>query len=181
MTCLHNHDQILEFLRKIFLKGFQIYQNYLCALKPHIRDKWVCGTETNMVQRRCPISFCYAILLNADWVGPMGKRTMYLKIWTVASDLPWTPSRVRLPVEPALFTFSKPVHGRNCGNHHWNASLCAADSLMDDWNSLSWVTIKMRKGHQHWKSVLIKVYLKINMIVDMPRLFQNSTYMYFVT
>ena len=32
MTCLHNHDQILEFLRKIFLKGFQIYQNYLCAL-----------------------------------------------------------------------------------------------------------------------------------------------------
>ena len=32
MTCLHNHDQILEFLRNIFLKGFQIYQNYLCAL-----------------------------------------------------------------------------------------------------------------------------------------------------
>ena len=32
MTCLHNHDQILEFLRKIFFKGFQIYQNYLCAL-----------------------------------------------------------------------------------------------------------------------------------------------------
>ena len=32
MTCLHNHDQILQFLRKIFLKGFQIYQNYLCAL-----------------------------------------------------------------------------------------------------------------------------------------------------
>ena len=32
MTCLHNHDEILEFLRKIFLKGFQIYQNYLCAL-----------------------------------------------------------------------------------------------------------------------------------------------------
>ena len=32
MACLHNHDQILEFLRKIFLKGFQIYQNYLCAL-----------------------------------------------------------------------------------------------------------------------------------------------------
>ena len=32
MTCLHNHEQILEFLRKIFLKVFQIYQNYLCAL-----------------------------------------------------------------------------------------------------------------------------------------------------
>ena len=26
MICLHNHDQILEFLRKILLKGFQIYQ-----------------------------------------------------------------------------------------------------------------------------------------------------------
>ena len=36
MTCLHNHDQILEFLRKIFLKGFQIYQNYLCAFKDYI-------------------------------------------------------------------------------------------------------------------------------------------------
>ena len=33
MSCLHNHDQLLEFLRKIFLKGFQIYQNYLCALR----------------------------------------------------------------------------------------------------------------------------------------------------
>ena len=33
MACLHNHDQILEFRRKIFLKGFQIYQNYLCALR----------------------------------------------------------------------------------------------------------------------------------------------------
>ena len=33
MICLHNHDQILEFLRKMFLKGFQIYQNYLCALR----------------------------------------------------------------------------------------------------------------------------------------------------
>ena len=40
MTCLHNHDQILEFLRKIFWKGFQIYQNYLCALK-HIHDDGV--------------------------------------------------------------------------------------------------------------------------------------------
>ena len=30
----HNHDQILEFLRKmIFERNIQIYQNYLCALK----------------------------------------------------------------------------------------------------------------------------------------------------
>ena len=38
MKCLHNHDQILEFLRKISLKGFQIYQNYLCALKAEVKD-----------------------------------------------------------------------------------------------------------------------------------------------
>ena len=37
MTCLHNHNQILEFLQKIFLKGFQIYQTYLCALNVTIR------------------------------------------------------------------------------------------------------------------------------------------------
>ena len=40
MTCLHNHDQILEFLRKIFLKGFQIYQNYLCALSWVLPEYW---------------------------------------------------------------------------------------------------------------------------------------------
>ena len=38
MTCLHNHNQILEFLRKIFLKGFQIYQNYLCALNVKLNN-----------------------------------------------------------------------------------------------------------------------------------------------
>ena len=32
MTCLHNHDQILEYQGEIFLEGFQNYQNYLCAL-----------------------------------------------------------------------------------------------------------------------------------------------------
>ena len=49
MTCLHNHDQILEFLRKIFLKGFQIYQNYLCALTyrwlPHRNSNNELNTE----------------------------------------------------------------------------------------------------------------------------------------
>ena len=42
----------------------------------------------------------------------MGKRTIFLGM--VISDLPWTPSRVRLPVEPTLFTFTKTVH-RNFG------------------------------------------------------------------
>ena len=49
MTCLHNHDQILEFLQKIFLKGFQIYQNYLCAL---IRSSvaYLCPIMNNTMQ-----------------------------------------------------------------------------------------------------------------------------------
>ena len=50
-----------------------------------------------------------------------------LKIGTVTSDLP---CRVLLPVEPTLFAFNKTTHGKNWGNHHWNASLCAADLLM---------------------------------------------------
>ena len=29
------------------------------------------------VHRRSPISFCYAISLNADWAGPTGKHTMW--------------------------------------------------------------------------------------------------------
>ena len=67
--------------------------------------------------RRSPTSFRYAISLNADWAGPTGKRT----IWKFenlngrlgpALDPPWTPSRVRLPVEPALFSFSKTAHGK---------------------------------------------------------------------
>lgn len=33
MTCIHNLDEILKFYCEMFLKGFQIYQNYLCALK----------------------------------------------------------------------------------------------------------------------------------------------------
>ena len=55
-------------------------------------------------------------------------------IWTVAAALPWTPSRVRWPVEPALFAFSNTAHGKECGIHHWYASLCirrpTADPLM---------------------------------------------------
>ena len=53
MTCLHNHDQILEFLRKIFLKGFQIYQNYLCAL-------------TNKVIRSKLDNSCFLLYLSSN-------------------------------------------------------------------------------------------------------------------
>ena len=33
----------------------------------------------------------------------------------VASDLPWTPNHVRLPVEPALFALSKTANGKEFG------------------------------------------------------------------
>ena len=36
-------NQILEFVRKIFLKGFQIYQNYLCALMMLLKCKFFRG------------------------------------------------------------------------------------------------------------------------------------------
>ena len=60
MTCLHNHDQILEFLRKIFLKGFQIYQNYLCALMLEQMSGYTTSkTEKEvMMLESLPVSMC---------------------------------------------------------------------------------------------------------------------------
>ena len=63
-------------------------------------------------------------------IGEAHRQAQNLKIWTDASDLSWTPSRVHLPIEPALFAFSKMVHGKELGSHHWSASLLPADSLM---------------------------------------------------
>ena len=41
-----------------------------------------------------------------------------------------TPSRVRLPVGPALLEFSETVHGRGMDDQHCAASLHAVDSLI---------------------------------------------------
>ena len=52
----------------------------------------------------------------------------------ITSDLPWRPSRVHLPIEPALLVFSKRACGKDWGSY-WNAaaaSLRAADSLPND-------------------------------------------------
>ena len=43
---------------------------------------------------------------------------------------------VGLPVEPALFVFSKTARGKELGNQHWNSSVHAADSLNDECKSL---------------------------------------------
>ena len=85
----------------------------LLGLKIHIRDKWVCGMESNMARRRCPISFCYAIWLNVDWAGPKGKRT--IENLNATLDLPSTSSRV----EAALFAFSKMAPGKEL----WESSV----------------------------------------------------------
>ena len=98
-------------------------------LKASIREKWVCSTEINMVRRRCPVSFCYAISLNANWAGPTGKHT----IWQFQRS-PQTclgPQAMVACLLNLLYSHSAKRHmERNCGSHHWNASLCAADSLM---------------------------------------------------
>ena len=65
--------------------------------------------------------------LQGEWVNRSSPETTYndfiamqmvgtkpvhnLKIWTVTSDLPWTPSSVRLPVESALSAFRKGIGG----------------------------------------------------------------------
>ena len=84
MTCLHNHDQILEFLRKIFLKGFQIYQNYLCALIIMALIKNKMSTITCMLWggdkpvQYCPAcSYCQFDLIQKEYwstnsTGPTG-------------------------------------------------------------------------------------------------------------
>ena len=48
------------------------------------------------------IPFRYAISLNVNWAGSNGQAHNF-KFWKVTLDLPWTPIRVRLPFQPALF------------------------------------------------------------------------------
>ena len=77
MTCLHNHDQILEFLRKIFLKGFQIYQNYLCALIIYINVvSFAVWVSTGMswhfiVVSQYRVCTVYSCLYCSRWVAKM--------------------------------------------------------------------------------------------------------------
>ena len=66
-----------------------------------------------VAQRRSLISFC-CYIAECGLSGSNG-QTHNLKIWTVASDLPWTPNCVRLPFEPAIFAFSKTAHGEEFG------------------------------------------------------------------
>ena len=103
MTCLHNHDQILELLRKIFLKGFQIYQNYLCALKEvfllinfqtyytnsktNIWDERVCSSETNhSIESRQSSPHCMAERGLSGFNLQANKSRTDLKIWTAPVD-----------------------------------------------------------------------------------------------
>ena len=69
------------------------------------------------------------IALNADWAGPIGK----CKIWTFEqlSQTCLGPQAVlACPLNPLYSHSAKQRMEMNWGNHHWNASLCATDSLM---------------------------------------------------
>ena len=77
--------------------------------------------------RWSPISFHYTISLNADWAGPMGKRT----IWKFEQGPALDSMLCSLAHWNLLYSHSvRRRMERNWGSHHWNASLCAADSLM---------------------------------------------------
>ena len=82
-------------------------------LQPHICDRWVCGTETTSSMPMPDFNLlCY--IAECGLSGP-NQQAHNLIIWMVASDLPWAPSCVRLPIEPALFAFSKTAHGKKLG------------------------------------------------------------------
>ena len=83
-------------------------------LKTHTCDNlWVCSTETNSSS---PIPDSMSLRYIAECGSNGSKRQAHnLKIWMVTSDLPWTVSHVRLPIEPALFTLSKMAHGKELG------------------------------------------------------------------
>ena len=60
------------------------------------------------------ISLCYIAECMIERVQKM-EQAHNLKLWTVTSDLPWTPSSVRLSVKPALFAFSKTAQEKAWG------------------------------------------------------------------
>ena len=82
-------------------------------LKTHIHDKWVHGTETK-ISSPIPDFTSLRYIAECGLSGSNGQVHNF-KIWTVASDLPWTLNRDWLPIEPALFAFSKTAHGKELG------------------------------------------------------------------
>ena len=103
----------------------------------------------------CPslIPFRYVIAPSADWVGPTGKRA----VWKYDERSPRTclgPQAVFACALNPLYSHSAKRHvERNWGNQHWNASLCVANSLMMNVNSLMahvWADKQARKKRRPW-------------------------------
>ena len=83
MTCLHNHDQILEFLRKIFLKGFQIYQNYLCALSVMFVTLTVSCPWSYIFTHRHKLQ-CPLLLITSVLIPKVGSHEVFkIKSWFI--------------------------------------------------------------------------------------------------
>ena len=70
--------------------------------KDFLRDKWVCDAKTKRLIADPWFNFGIRYIAECELSGSNG-QAHNLKFWTVS----WTPSRVRLPVEPALFALSK--------------------------------------------------------------------------
>ena len=99
-------------------------------LKTHIHDKRVCHTETSQCitdPQIILLSFIAACRLS----GSNG-QARDLSIWTVGRLRPCLgPQAVYASLLSPLYSHSaKRLVERNWGNHHWNASLHAADSLI---------------------------------------------------
>ena len=105
---------VLRYFKLFILFLLTFFQHLHLAskeLKTHIGDNWVCGTETSdSTPTPNFISLRYIVECG---LSRSNGQAHNLKLWTVASDLPWTLSRVCLPVEPALFAFSKTVHEKD--------------------------------------------------------------------
>ena len=113
-------DSMVESLKTLWIA------QYICMKDAH---SWrVYSTETNSSS---PIpNFISSPYIAGCGLSGSNRHAHNLKIWTVASDLPWTQSHVCLPIKPLYSHSARRRMERNWGSHHWNASLHATDSLM---------------------------------------------------
>ena len=85
MTCIHNPDEILKFQWKMFLKGFQIHRNYLCALKKVSRGL-VNNERSSTFERARSSSTWYTYQMTG--IAPNGDRGPAVMVWKGRSGHP---------------------------------------------------------------------------------------------
>ena len=73
--CLHKFIPLAVYMCNLLLSHIESVITRI-LIKTYSHDKRVCGTETSSSMPYL-ISFSCAVSLNADWAGPMGKRTIW--------------------------------------------------------------------------------------------------------